>query len=332
MILVNVNEHVVELLKSDIGLFVVSPTYKINMNGMIEQNPAPTYVPVVGVLAVVGNFVLLDNTNRFISHMRLKFSNSTEFEPESNFIVCEIVSMTDHLLVYSLSNRYPDSYIMERFYDFAGRKTDTEDMNNFRMPTSRYIVDVLCYYGINEFNNIQRWIGSYVTSLQAFPPNYADNLIGDSKINQERAINAMQHPFKNDYLIHHTGFMQDTLPEEDQKKGINEMEANPNQYYSTEKRGFFDETWNWFGDEDRVIPRHVSGMLQEAPVKVQPHVDMQQMGDTFAIPEQLTHPIKNESGDDLVPTAVYKHGDHIVVEFRNENTGETVPVFYKGDK
>lgn len=332
MILVNVNEHVVELLKSDIGLFVVSPTYKINMNGTIEQNPAPTYVPVVGVLAVVGNFVLLDNTNRYISHMKLKFSNSVDFEPENNFMICEIVSMTDHLLVYSITNRYTDNWIMGTYYDFAGRKTDTKEHPCLSLPTSRGIIESVCYYGINEYNNIQRWAGSHVTSLQAFPPKYGDVLIGDSKINQERAINAMQHPFNNDYLIHHTGFMQDTLPEEDQKNGINEMEAVPNQYYSTENRGFFDETWNWYADEEIIKQRKVSGMLQEAPMEVQPPLDMQAVGEGFRIPDHLTRPIQNESGDDLVPTAVYKHGDGIVVEFRNERTGETVPVFCREDK
>ena len=327
MILVNASERAVQLLKKNSGLYVVSPTYHINRNGLIEQNPAPQFVPVVGVLAIVGNHVMLNNTMRFISHLRPRISGMPDtFDPESNFMICEIVAMDDYVLVYSMSYKYPDSYIIDQFYDFAGRKTDTEDMNALRLPTSRREVDALCYYGINEYMNIQRWAGANVTSIQAFPPNYADTLIGDSKVNQERALNAMRRPFENDYLIHHTGFMQDTIPEEDQKNGILSMEANPRQYYSTENRGYFDETWNWVRNDKKISPREVNEeMLQESPVE---RTGIPVGKTTSPAILKKVPPVTDHDGIDCIPEAAYNTGNGIVIEYKNPRTGDIIPILY----
>jgi hypothetical protein len=187
-------------------------------------------------------------------------------------------------------------------------------------------VDTLCYYGINEYNNIQRWAGANVTSIQAFPPSYADNLIGDSKANQERALNAMRKPFENDYLIHHTGFMQDTLPEEEQKNGILEMEANPRQYYSTENRGYFDETWNWVRNDKKISPREVDEeVLQESPVE---RTGIPIGKSTKPAVLKNVPPITDHDGIDCIPAAAYNTGTGIVIEYKNPRTGDIIPILY----
>ena len=316
MILVNASERVVELIKKDGGLFVASPCFRINVDGSVEAIQMPVFVPVFGILAVVEGYVMLNNTSRAISHVRLY--PPTSYVPENNFIIASIVSLDEHVLVFSISHKYPDNFILNRYYDFAGKmsllqESCEERKNLFQsLPLDKDIEHAICYYGINEYRNLQRWAGANVTSLQAFPRDYAGVLIGDSKVNQERAANALANPFRNDYLIHHTGFMQDTLPRHEQINGINEMEEYPNQYYSTEGRGFVDETWN-FADNENMIKNANSNSIT---------------------PRQVTTRLRDameDRADDsrMVPVGAYKGPNGIVVEYRDPNTGDIIPISYE---
>jgi hypothetical protein len=152
--------------------------------------------------------------------------------------------------------------------------------------------------------------------------------MGDSKVNQERALNAMRKPFENDYLIHHTGFMQDTIPEEEQKNGILEMEANPRQYYSTENRGYFDETWNWVRNDKKISPREVDEeVLQESPIE---RTGVPQLARRVTTPDILEGipPITDHDGVDCIPEALYSTGNGIVIEYKNPKTGDIIPILY----
>jgi hypothetical protein len=315
MIFVNASERVVDLIKKDGGLFVVSPCMKINMAGHIEQTRVPVFVPVFGILAVVEGYVMLNNSSRAISHVRLC---ANQYVPENNFIIANIVALDEHVLVFSISHRYPDDFIINRYYDFVGKmslmqESGEERKNLFQsLPPNKDAEHAICYYGINEYRNLQRWAGSNVTSLQAFPRDYTGALVGDSKVNQERAANAMANPFRNEYLIHHTGFMQDALPTHDQINGINEMEENPNQYYSTEDRGFVDETWN-FADNENMIKNANSNSIT---------------------PRQVTTRLRDATEDRtddsrMVPVGAYKGPNGIIVEYKDPNTGDIIPISYE---
>ena len=338
MILVNVNEVLVETLKRDGGVYFTSPTYSIDYMGVVRQNPMPCFIPVFGILAIVNNTLMINNTNRLIGHV--KPSCRDDYVSENNFIIADVVNMIGHVCVARQHFDYDDSSIINKFYSVCralsekGETKPTAGAGLFFHPAETYDdYDLVSYYGINEYNNIARSFQHRVTSLQALPTEYAQRIIGDSKVNNERAINSVTNPMENAYLIHHSGFMQDGFGDTRFSENVPvKQEKDPNQYYHT-KPGYYDETWNWLGTDREIEAREVpEETLQEYPVQyaaVYPPVDVQQMGDTFAIPEQLTHPIKNESGEELVPGAVYKHGDGVVVEFRNSKTGDIVPVFCK---
>jgi hypothetical protein len=180
--------------------------------------------------------------------------------------------------------------------------------------------------------NLSRAMMHKVTSIQAFPKSMIDNnLVGDSKVNQERYINAMRLPLLNDYLIHHTGFMQDALP--DGTRALVNKEEDTPQYYSPENAGYFDETWNWLKEQDGTIhPSPVNGMLQAAPVRL-PDVEME-TDPTIAEQNMAALPtcapiIKDDDGNELAPESITKdENGNIILLCKNINTGEPVRITY----
>ena len=329
MILVNVQEKVVEMLKKDRGLFLASPTYSVGIDGFVRENQSPNFVPIPGILAICNNRVLLNNTTRLIAHLKKSNKpNESRLIAANNFILCNIVDMDSHVVVYDDSTENDDFIIW--LYQAT--------MKDIRQHDD---VELVCYYGVLEYMNISRSMGTRVTSSRAFPQQFTEDLLSGIPEAVDTLNKVAQNPYEQDYLFHHSGFMQDALRGREYAKQVPyPIEEHPIQYYPS-KQKCSDEVIDWSKASTKpkgspifghIKPRKVEGMLQEAPndVYAEPVMGTEMpnsrgLDGIDSIDDVIDRVVsQNQNNPTITPVRVYKvdNDSPVMVEYVNNQTGD----------